>query len=379
MRGSVDIAVVGGGVIGLSCAYELACRGWRVGVWDRGALGQEASWAGAGIIPPGQVDKAALPWERLRAIGAARFPSLAEELRELTGIDIGYRRCGGIEFLEAEEAAEVTALWSAEGIAFERWEAEECRRREAGVIPPEGMTAWYLPGMAQVRNPWLMRGLIAACERRQVELHPQEEVVGLAGSPPRAQGVLLADGSVQAVERILLAAGAWTDGVLKHLGSVGAGIHPVRGQIVLVRFAPPLSHRILIVGKRYIVPRGDGHYLVGSTEEPEAGFTKANTAGAVAELLDFATRLLPPLHQAELVKCWSGLRPGSRDGWPIIGPLPGWENVWMAAGHFRAGVQLSPGTARLIAEVWSGQTPCVPLEAVGWHRPFPSGPRAFRS
>jgi glycine oxidase len=177
----------------------------------------------------------------------------------------------------------------------------------------------------------------------------------------------------------LLAAGAWTDGVLKRLGSDGAGVHPVRGQIVLVRLVPPSSHRILIVGKRYIVPRGDGHYLIGSTEEPEAGFTKGNTAGAVAELLDFASGLLPALHQAELVKCWSGLRPGSRDGWPIIGPLPGWENVWVAAGHFRAGVQLSPGTARLIAEVWSGQTPCVPLDAVGWHRPFPSGPRAFRS
>lgn len=379
MRGTVDIAVVGGGVIGLSCAYELARRGWRVGVWDRGALGQEASWAGAGIIPPGQVEKASLPWERLRAIGAARFPSFAEEVRELTGIDIGYRRCGGIEFLEAEAAAEVTALWSAEGIAFERWEAEECRQREGAVIPPQGKTAWYLPGMAQVRNPWLMRGLIAACEHRQVELHPQEEVVGLVGSAPQAQGVLLADGSVRAAERVLLAAGAWTDRLLERWGRAGAGIHPVRGQIVLLRFAPPLSSRILIIGKRYIVPRGDGHFLIGSTEEPEAGFTKANTAGAVAELLDFAARLMPALHQAELVKCWSGLRPGSRDGWPIIGPLPGWDNVWMAAGHFRAGVQLSPGTAQLIAEVWSGQRPCVPLDAVGWHRPFLPGLRAFRS
>jgi glycine oxidase len=342
-------------------------------------LGQEASWAGAGIIPPGQVEKASLPWDRLRAMGAALFPSLAEELRELTGIDIGYRRCGGIEFLAPEVEAEVTALWSAEGIAFERWEAEECRQREPALVPPEGRTAWYLPGCAQVRNPWLLRGLITACERLQVGLHPQHEVVGVLGSAPRAQGVILRDGTTIAAQRILLAAGAWTDLLLAQLGQEGAGIHPVRGQIVLVRLPQNLCTRILMVDKRYVVPRGDGHFLIGSTEEPEAGFVRANTAGAVAELLDFATRLLPVLHQAELVKCWSGLRPGSRDGWPIIGPLPDWDNVWLAAGHFRTGVQLSPATAQLVAEVWSGQSPCVPLAAVGWHRPPPSGPRAFRS
>lgn len=379
MKDVLEVAVVGGGVIGLTCAYELARRGWRVGVWDRTLLGQEASWAGAGIVPPGNVERAATAWDRLRAYGAADFPRFAEELRELTGIDIGYRRCGGLEFLTNSEAETVVPLWRAEGIACEPWDAERCRQHEPAVAIPEGRTAWHLPDCAQVRNPWLMRALAAGCARLGVQLHAQQEVVGVTGRPPLAQGLQVVDGGTVAAQRVLLAAGAWTESLLQRWGGSGVGIHPVRGQIVLLRTEPRLLNRILMVGKRYLVPRGDGHILVGSTEEPEAGFVKGNTAQAVAELLGFATELVPSLARAELVRCWSGLRPGSRDGWPLIGPVPGWDNVWVAAGHFRAGVQLSLGTARLIAGVWNGEPPCVPLEAVGWHRSTPSGPPAFRS
>ncbi|MCS7022550.1 MAG: FAD-dependent oxidoreductase [Gemmataceae bacterium] len=373
------MVIVGGGVIGLTCAYQLAREGWQVSVWDRGALGQEASWAGAGIIPPGRVEGATSCWDRLRAIGATSFPHHADELRELTGIDIGYRRCGGLEFLPAATAAEVTRLWAAEGIPFEAWPAEQCQRREPAVVPPPDRTVWYLPGCAQVRNPWLLRALIAGCERRGVVLQPYQEVVALAGRPPRAEGIMLADGRRVLAERILLTAGAWTDGLLHRSQGQGVGIYPVRGQIVLLRTTPGLLQRIVIVDKCYLVPRGDGHLLIGSTEEPEAGFAKGTTAGAVASLLAFAAALVPRLAQAELVKCWSGLRPGSRDGWPVIGPLPGWDNVWIAAGHFRAGIQLSLGTAQVIAEAWGGRTPCVSLAEIGGQRRPSDGPRAFRS
>jgi glycine oxidase len=379
MKTVIDVAVVGGGVIGLTCAYELAGRGWHVGVWDRGALGQEASWAGTGIIPPGNIEQAATAWDRLRAIGAARFPRQAEELRELTGLDIGYRRCGALEFLTHPEAQEIVPLWAAEGIVHELWTTKQCGEQEPAVQPLAGCTVWHLPHCAQVRNPWLMRALIVGCARRGVGLYPQQEVVALEGEPPRAHRVRLADGSCVVAGRVLLAAGAWTDTLLQRWVGLHIGIAPVRGQIVLLRTEPQLLTRILLVGKRYLVPRGDGYLLVGSTEEPEAGFVKANTAEAVANLLQFATGLVPRLAHAELVRCWSGLRPGSPDGYPLLGPVPGWENVWVAAGHFRAGVQLSLGTAQFIAEVWSGETPCVPPAAVSWSRPAPSGPRAFRS
>src|SRR5207249_3678025 len=109
--------------------------------------------------------------------------------------------------------------------------------------------------------------------------------------------------------------------------------------------------------------RADGRVLVGSTEEPEAGFEKANTPDAVAKLRELARRAVPVLADAEVEKCWAGLRPGSPDGLPFIGAVPGWENVFVAAGHFRAGVQLSIGTAQLVADLLTGRPPCVPAEA----------------
>jgi glycine oxidase len=180
-------------------------------------------------------------------------------------------------------------------------------------------------------------------------------------------------------KRYLLAAGAWCETLLGYLGH-SPNVHPVRGQIVLLKTPNRVFTRVLMFGKRYLVPRMDGHVLVGSTEEPEAGFERANTAEAVADLLALATRAVPALASAELVKCWSGLRPATPDGLPFIGPVPGWENVFVATGHFRAGVQLSIGTAQAITELFTGRPTCVPLDAFAVDRAPQAGGRvAFRS
>ncbi len=171
-----DVAIIGGGIIGLTSAYFLANAGLSVAVYDRGDLGKEASWAGAGIIPPGDPQRAATPADKLRGIGSVRFPQLSAELRDLTGIDNGYRTCGGIEFLTAEDEG-VTDVWRAEGIAFERMTLEEARRIEPlGDIEGE---PHLLPACAQVRNPWHLRALIAACaacRRETVPAHRRERL-----------------------------------------------------------------------------------------------------------------------------------------------------------------------------------------------------------
>ncbi|MBA4064657.1 MAG: glycine oxidase ThiO [Isosphaera sp.] len=349
-----DVAVVGGGIIGLTCAYHLARAGLAVEVFDRGDLGKEASWAGAGILPPGNPAGAATPIDVLRAIGSERFPGFSAELRELTGVDNGYLWCGGVEFLGSGEAADVLPVWRNEGIAFERLSLEGLRRLEPAVgdVPGE---AYLLPGCAQVRNPRHLRALIASCERLGVGLHPHTPVEGV----PRDRA-----------GRVLLATGAWA----------GRGVYPVRGQIVLLKTPAPTFTRVLMLGKRYLVPRVDGHVLVGSTEEPEAGFEKANTAAEVADLVALAVRTVPALAAAERVRCWAGLRPGTPDGLPFIGPVPGWDNVFVAAGHFRAGVQLSIGTAQLVTELFTGRPTCVPPAAFALDRPpHAGGPAAFRS
>lgn len=372
-----DVAVIGGGIIGLTAAYFLAKDGASVEVLDRSDLGREASWAGAGIIPPGNPDRAATPIDRLRAVGSARFPAFSAELRERTGIDNGYLRCGGIEFLHPADEY-VLPLWRAEGIAFERLTRDALKKLEPAVgdVPGE---SYLLPGCAQVRNPWHLRALIAACERVGVRLRPHEPAAHLSADGRRITAVRLNDGREVFARSFLIAAGAWSEGLLEQLGQ-RPNVHPVRGQIVLFRPSRRLFTRVLMLGKEYLVPRGDGRILVGSTEEPEAGFEKANTPDAVAKLTALARRTVPALADVPVEKCWAGLRPGSPDGLPFLGPVPGYDNVLVAAGHFRAGVQLSIGTARVIAELMRGGPPSIPLEPFRLDRtPVSDGRPAFRS
>jgi len=361
-----DVAVVGGGIIGLTCAYFLARAGLSVEVFDRGDLGKEASWAGAGILPPGNPERAATAVDRLRAIGSQRFPEFSAELRELTGLDNGYLRCGGIEFLDTAEVGEVLQLWDAEGIAFERLTPAELRSYEPRIGDVEG-EPYLLPGCAQVRNPRHLQALIAGCARVGVKLHPHTPIHNVTEARDRAG-------------RVLIAAGPWSESFLASTACSGPGVHPVRGQIVLLKTPSRTFTRVLMLGKRYLVPRFDGHVLIGSTEEPKAGFEKGNTPEAVADLIALATRTVPALQAAETVKCWSGLRPASPDGCPFIGPVPGWDNVFVATGHFRAGVQLSLGTATAITELFTGKPTCVPLAAFAVDRvPHSGGKAAFRS
>lgn len=369
-----DVAVIGGGIIGLTSAYFLTRAGLSVAVYDRSDLGREASWAGAGIVPPGNPLRAATPADRLRAIGSARFPGFSAELRDLTGIDNGYRACGGIEFLTAEDAA-VPELWRAEGIAFERLSLADAKQLEPlGDLDGE---PYLLPGCAQVRNPRHLRALIAACEAVGVQLHTNAGAEAWEFDAGKVTAVLLANGERVSAGRYLLAAGAWSESLLHPLGQT-PHVHPVRGQIALLR--GETCSRVLMLGKRYIVPRGDGLTLIGSTEEPEAGFEKRTTPEGVEELLAFARRTVPPLAGATLETAWAGLRPASPDGLPFLGRVPGWNNVFVATGHFRAGVQLSLGTAQAITELLTGQPLCVDLSAFALDRtPNASAKSAFRS
>jgi glycine oxidase len=372
-----DVAIVGGGIIGLTCAYFLAKAGFAVEVLDRSDLGREASWAGAGIIPPGNPVCATKPVDRLRAIGSMWFPGVSAELRGLTGIDNGYLRCGGIEFLDADDA-DVPEAWAAEGIAFERLTRRQLRTYEPAVESAPG-EPYLLPGCAQVRNPRHLRALIAACEHVGVRLRPHTSVESWGRDRNGDCYARLPGQEELKAGRYLITAGAWSETLLERLGK-SPGIHPVRGQIVLLHSPEPVLQRVLMCGKRYLVPRSDGRVLVGSTEEPGALFEKANTAEGVAGLLGFAMELVPLLGLVEVEKCWSGLRPGSPDGLPFIGPVPGWEKVFVAAGHFRAGIQLSIGTGQVIAELFQGKPTSVTLDAFRLDRTPQTGVKpAFRS
>jgi glycine oxidase len=375
MQSKAEVLIVGGGVIGLTTAYYLAREGLVVEVIDQGDFGQEASWAGAGILPPGNPAGAQSPFDQLRAQSAVMFPQFSAELKVETQIDNGYLRSGGLAF-GASGAVSTVDLWQEEGIEFEPVRERELQSLEPALAP--GLqTAYFLPGMAQLRNPRHIKALLAWCQKKGVRLRSGCAVMGLEHGHNRITALKTSAGELVA-DRYLLAAGAWTDTLLLQVGW-RPGIHPVRGQIALVNAQVPFLSRIILEGKRYLVPRADGRVLIGATEE-EVGFDKRTTVGAMQELLAFGVGMVPGLAGATLEKCWAGLRPGSPDGLPFLGMVPNFENLYVAAGHFRSGIQLSPATGLVMKELMLGQKLTVPLDLFRLDRPAGNTFRAaFRS
>ena len=354
-----DVIILGGGVIGLTTAYFLAKEGTTVILCDQGKVGMESSWAGAGILPPSDILHAQHPLDRLRAISGQLFPEFSQELKDRTGIDNGFARSGGLEFLgQASDVSEEE--WYGHGITTEVLSEAEAHNLEPALAPGLGK-AIHIPGMAQLRNPRHVQALKSACLTTQhVVIMEDEPVQQFLVEGNRVKGVRTANEVLEG-DAFLLSAGAWTDRLLAPLGC-RLNIEPVRGQIALLNPGASVFRRILISGAQYLVPRLDGRVLIGSTEE-RAGFVKTPTAAGIKGLLDLGIRLVPALAGAPLEKSWAGLRPGSPDGLPFMGNVPGIENLYVAAGHFRAGIQLSPGTALLLRQQILGQSLSMPMDA----------------
>jgi glycine oxidase len=356
MADSYDVVCVGGGVIGLLTACELARRGQSVAVVDKGVPGREASWAGAGILSPAPpLDRAENDLERLRAYSFEQFPVLADELQHSVGIDIGFRRTGGILLAFSKDAESSLSLecqtWSRTAIAHEPLDRRRLRELEPH-LSEVGPAASFLPDTCQVRNPRLLRALTAVAETLGIALLADRPAIAFDCCCQRVLGVQFADGSMLRCNAVCVTAGAWSGKLLSSLG-LEIPVHPVQGQIVAIETPGNVVHHIIEVGKRYLVPRDDGLVLVGSTEE-DVGFEKQVTAAGVAGLREFAYGLFPDLTNMPIATTWAGLRPGCRLGRPIIGTIPSWRNVWVAAGHFRSGIQLSIGSARLLTDLLTG-------------------------
>ena len=376
-----DCLVIGGGVIGLSIAYELSGHGLRVRVLDRQQPASEASWAGAGILPPVSKRGSQSPLEHLAALSLRLHGRWAERLLAETGIDTEYRRCGGWllsvaglsdlsplrdvkAVLEAgmHKSPVVNDLWDALPylpVTFAELEAREPTLGEArrrGDI----LAAAFAEDEAQVRNPRHLRALLAACRGRGVTIEAGVEVTSFWSSAGQVVGAQSSAGPRYAGS-FCLTAGAWSGRLAGSLG-LQIPVKPIRGQMVLLKQPRPALRHIVNVGPRYLVPRLDGRVLVGSTEE-DAGFDKANTDDGVAGLLQFAHRLIPSWQEAAVERTWAGLRPSTPDGLPYLGCVPGLRNAFVAAGHFRSGIYLSPATAMVMSALIRGEQPPVDLAA----------------
>ena len=354
---SDSIVIIGGGVIGLSIAYELACRGQQVHVVERGTeFGKEASWAGAGILPPANPETALDPLEKLRGISHQLHPEWAERLQSETGIDTGFRRCGGIYLArkqgEAASLAGYMSLLRQEGIQAEAVDQDALLALEPTLDPSQFCAAYLLPDELTLRNPRHVKALLRACELRNVQLTADCEIHGFDTTGEQITGLQSSQGPITG-SRFCLTAGAWSSQILQHVSDIPTGIVPIRGQMLLFDAPPGLITHILNEGSRYLVPRADGKILAGSCEE-EVGFEKGTTTEMLEQLEDFAYSVVPALKEYEVTLSWSGLRPGSFDGVPYIGKVPQVDNLFMASGHFRSGIHLSTGTAVWIADLLEG-------------------------
>ena len=351
----LDAIVVGGGALGLLTAGNLAAQGAQVTLIERGRVGTESSWAGGGIVSP------LYPWRYGAAVTALAhwsqdfYPRLGEQLLAATGIDPEVH-VTGLYWLDLDDEAEALAWAVREGRVLQTVDIAEVRRR----VPALGAgfaRAIHMPGVANVRNPRLVKALRAALlAMPNVQLREHCPVSGFIQENGRICGVTTADGEIRA-DRVVLAAGAWSGELLERLG-IDLPVQPVKGQMILYKCAEDFLPSMVLAGGRYAIPRRDGHILVGSTLE-HAGFDKTPTEVALASLKDSAEALLPALKEAEVVGHWAGLRPGSPEGIPFIGEVPEFPGLWLNCGHYRNGLVLAPASCRLLTDLLLGHEPII--------------------
>ena len=346
-----DFLIVGGGVIGLSLAWELARRGGQVRVLEGGHYAK-ASWVGAGILPPPLTLASHDPVEQLRCHSHRLHVEWSQRLLAETGIDNELDTCGGIYV--ATSAAEAASLhvnmdqMRLDGVRVEPLDVTALGCLEPSLLPVTGKieAAYLLSDEMQLHSPRYLDALTLACRQLGVEME-MREVTGLRSVGGRVS--VMSGESESTAEQICLCAGARTPELLAKLGH-HLPVEPWRGQLVIWECARPPLKRVLNEGHRYLVPRRDGHLLAGATVE-DVGFTEAVTKQALDSLKEFSLVWLPQLGQQTVKRVWAGLRAGSPDGRPYLGRVPGYDNLSVATGHYRSGLHLSTGTAVCMAQL----------------------------
>jgi len=355
VRAKTDVLIVGGGIIGLMTARELLSRGRKVIVVDKGPAGLEASHAAVGILSPMP------PWDapsaivRLTRLSLNIYPSLAEELLAETGIDPELWSCGLLYL-----AGEAGHAWPGDylPVGAKVMSRPELEEMEPAVSVPTGQHL-LLPAISQVNNRCLLEALVVSIGMRGGLILDNTEVSGLRRNKRRICGLETSAGPMDAVQ-VLVAAGAWTDELLGALG-VHTGVYPVLGQMISFQTDPGFLNRIVVEGEQFLVPRQDGTILVGSTVE-NVGFDKRTTEAAAKTLSEFAGTRLPALEGQRAVEHWCGLRPASASDVPYIGELRPFQGLYLASGHYRLGITLATGTARLMAELMCGSELSLPVD-----------------
>jgi glycine oxidase len=356
---SSDVIVVGGGLMGMLVARGLALEGLRTVLLERQRVGQESSWAAAGVLSP------LPPWECTHAVSdlvcqsQKRYPALTQTLTEETGIDPEWIQSGLLVLPGADADQGRAVAWgNTQDVAVHKLMGTEI---EPALCPDIEKCLW-LPSIAQLRPPRLLRALRQSIDRYGVRICEGEAVVRLLGvEEGRIQGVETRQRSHYA-HTVIVSAGAWSGTLVEQWLPPGLSIKPIRGQMILFAPGPARLSAVILTGHDYLVPRRDGRILAGSTHE-QVGFDKTCTEFARKSLYAMAINLLPRLADAGIEAQWSGLRPGATSEIPLMGPIPQVQGLYLCAGHHRHGVAAAPASAQLMCDLVLGHAPQLDADA----------------
>ena len=350
----IDCAVVGGGVIGMFTAWELTRSGLRVAIVERGKLGGEASWAAGGMLTPLCPWRVPAPLVPLIDWGQARYPLVADELTQATGIDPQWTD-SGLLILGADHSPEVDNWASTSSSPVEFLDRPALFAIQPHITQDADRAIW-LPRAAQVRNPRLCLALKGMLQQLGVQILDHTAVRSLIYEGDQVTGLITDHGRLK-TRKVVIAAGAWSTAVLNGLPSPRQ-VTPIRGQMIAIQAEPGLLRRMLLKDRHYLIPRGDGLILVGSTLE-DVGFDKSVTDTARKQLSQAGYAMLSILRDFPVVAHWGGLRPRLGDEIPWIGAHPQRRGLYVTFGHYRNGITLAPGSARLLVDIILKRPPLV--------------------
>jgi glycine oxidase len=345
---SFDVVIVGGGIIGGAIAFELAQHAIRVAIFDRQTPGREASWAAAGMLSPAPDSVDAIPLVPLARTSLDLYSQFIAAIEEASGQQAGFRPGGAIETFFSRDASRelstLVALHHGLGLSTEVLRVEEAHELEPALGRDLGAAA-LLANEASVDNRMLTPAVLAAAETGGVEIFADTPVEDVLFAANKCTGVLAAGERVNA-GHVVIAAGCWAS----KLESVAryAPTRPIRGQMVALESESVDLAHVIRSERGYIVPRGEGLCVAGSTQE-NVGYEKRVTPGGIENILGAVNEMVPALADAEIVETWSGLRPDTPDHLPSLGPTD-IEGLLIATGHFRNGILLSPVTAKVISD-----------------------------
>ncbi len=361
MSRAVDVAVVGGGVIGCSIAYHAARRGAKVALLEAESIGSGASGAAAGMLNAQAEALEPGPLLELMLRSRKMHEPLSRQLYEETGLDPECVFSGTLRIaLDEDFAAELAERHSWQkkaGLSAEWLSGEEVRELEPG-LSPAAIAALHLPEDGQVNSPRLVRALATAGIRRGAEVAEAEPVTGFLTRNGAVAGVRTARREVRAGS-VVLAGGSASGSLCADLG-LSLPVHPVKGETVTVTAPPGIVKANVWDDRCYLVPKRDGRVVVGATEAPGV-HDRRPTLGGVAKLTTGAAELLPEISAATFAEAWGGLRPCTPDRLPILGPVDGFDGLLVATGHYRNGVLLAPATGEVIADLAVGEPPALDI------------------